>query len=97
MSKELRERVLAELREVRPRVREVDGIFITPKAMEVLRRTRNDPAELATRYENEHPGARTAELIGYQLSSEAKPASETCVHVAFDPELDRVVIYEEWE
>jgi hypothetical protein len=49
------------------------------------------------RYENDSLGSGTdPELIGLRLSSEAKPDSETCVHVAFDPELDPVVIYEEW-
>lgn len=89
------DRVLAELREVRPRALEVDGIFVTPKALEVLRRTRTDPTDLAARYEDDRSGTGVTELIGYGLSSEAKPAAETCVHVAFDPELDRVVIYEE--
>jgi hypothetical protein len=88
--------LLAELREVRPRLREVEGIFTTPKAMEVMRRTRTDPASLAARYRNDRSEGEPTELIGYQLSSEAKPDSETCVHVAFDPELGRVVIYEEW-
>ena len=91
------DRILAELREVRPRAREVDGIFVTPKAMEVLRRTKTGAADLAVRYDKDRSGAGVTELIGYQLSVEAKPASETSVHVALDPELNRVVIYEEWE
>ena len=92
----LSENLLAELREVRPRLRQVEGILATPKAMEVMQRTRTSPASLAARYENDRSQAGPTELIGYRLSSEAKPDSETCVHVAFDPELDRVVIYEEW-
>lgn len=62
-----------------------------------MRRTRTSPAALATRYENDRPETGSTELVGYRLSSKARPASETCVHVAFDLELDRVVIYEEWE
>ena len=92
----LSENLLAELREVRPRLRQVEGILATPKAMEVMRRLRTSPAGLAARYENDRSQAGPTELIGYRLSSEAKSDSETCVHVAFDPELDRVVIYEEW-
>ncbi len=92
----LSENLLAELREVRPRLQQVEGILATPKAVEVMRRTRTSPASLAARYENDRSDAGPTELIGYRLSSEAKPDSETCVHVAFDPELDRVVIYEEW-
>jgi hypothetical protein len=91
--------LLAELREVRPRLQQVEGILATPKALEVMRRTRTSPARLAARYENDLSKVSKVvapELIGYRLSSEAKPDSETCVHVAFDPELERVVIYEEW-
>jgi hypothetical protein len=88
--------LLAELREVRPRLREVEGTLATPKAMEVMRRTGTDPASLAARYGNDRSEGGPTELIGYRLSCEAKPDSETCVHVAFDPELGRVVIYEEW-
>jgi hypothetical protein len=92
----LSENLLAELREVRPRLQQVEGILATPKAIEVMRRLRTSPAGLAARYENDRSQAGPTELIGYRLSSEAKPDSETCVHVAFDPELERVVIYEEW-
>ena len=88
--------LFAELQEVRPRLREVEGTLVTPKAMEVMRRTRTDPASLAARYINDRSEGEPTELIGYHLSSEAKADSETCVHVAFDPELGRVVIYEEW-
>ena len=88
--------LIAELREVRPRLREVEGILATSKALEVMRRTRTSPASLAARYRNDRSEGEPAELIGYRLSCEAKPDSETCVHVAFDPELGRVVIYEEW-
>ena len=96
MSNEIVDRVLAELRDVRTGTREVDGVFVSSKAIEVLRRTGIDPRDLAARYEKDRSGAGTTELIGYRLSTEAKPTSEACVHVAFDPELDRVVIYEEW-
>ncbi len=96
MSEDPEYRVLAELREVRPRLQEVEGILVTPQALKVMRRTHTSPAGLAARYENDRSEAGPTELIGYRLSSEAKPDSETCVHVAFDPELDRVVIYEEW-
>ena len=97
MSEDSEYRVLAELREVRPRLLEVEGILVTPEAMKIVQRTHASPAGLAVQYENDRSGAGSTELIGYQLSSEPKPASETCVHVAFDPELDRVVIYEEWD
>ena len=88
--------LIAELREARPRLREVEGILATSKALEVMRRTRTSPASLEARYRNDRSEGEPAELIGYRLSCEAKPDSETCVHVAFDPELGRVVIYEEW-
>ncbi len=69
--------LLAELREVRPRLQQVEGILATPKAMEVMRRTRTDPASLAARYRNDRSEGEPTELIGYHLSSEAKPDSET--------------------
>lgn len=97
MSEDVEYGVLAELREARSRLREVEGILVTAEAMKVMRRTRTSPADLAARYENDRLGFGPTELIGYRLSSEAKPASETGVHVAFDPELGRVVIYEERE
>ena len=97
MSEDLDYGVLAELREIRPRLREVEGILVTPEAMEVMRHARTSPSGLAAQYENDRSVKGSTELIGYRLSSEPKPDSETCVHVAFDLELDRVVIYEEWE
>lgn len=90
-------RVLAELREVRTGLRKVEGVLVTEKAAEVLRRARTSPPGLVARYENDRSWTGRTELIGYRLSSEPGPASETCVHVAFDPELGRVVIYEEWD
>lgn len=97
MAEDLKHGILAELREVRPRLQEVEGILTTPKAARVMRRTCTSPADLVARYENDRLETGPTELIGYQLSSEDKPASETCVHIAFDLELDRVVIYEEWD
>ncbi len=55
------------------------------------------PANLVARYQQDLRGTAGAILIRYRLlHSETGPDSETCVHVAFDPELAEVVIYEEW-
>lgn len=90
------ENLLEELQEIRPRLREVDGVLVTPKALEVLRRTGTSPTDLVDRYRSDCSGEGRGGLIGYRLSAEARPGSEVCVHVALDPDLDRVVIYEEW-
>lgn len=88
--------MLGELREIRPGLREVEGVLVTAKAREVMRRTGTSPANLVVRYERDRRGKEPTVLIGYLLSSENLPYSETSVHVAYDPELGRVVIWEEW-
>ena len=88
--------LLRELGEIGDKLREVEGVLVTPEALAVLRRTGTAPSDLATRYRDDCLKAERNELIGYRLSSESGLASETCVHVALDPDLDRVVIYEEW-
>lgn len=91
------ENLLRELREVRPKLEEAEGILVTPEAMEVMQRTGTSPAWLAQCYQRDRRSRDVTELIGYALSQgSTRPDSETSVHVAFDPELDRVVIYEEW-
>lgn len=81
---------------VLPELREVEGVLASPEVAEVMQRARTSSRSLAARYQNDRSGAGPTELIGYRLSSETGPDTETCVHVAFDPELVRVVIYEEW-
>ena len=91
----MKENLIGELREIRSGLREVDGVLATPKAIEVMGRTETSASQLANRYSNDCAEVGRAELIGYRLSP-GEPASETFVHVAFDPEPGRIVIYEEW-
>ena len=58
-------------------------------------RAEASPSRIANRYRTDCAEFGRTGLIGYRLSP-GKPDSETCVHVAFDPELGRIVIYEEW-
>lgn len=92
------ENLLRELQEVRLRLKEVEGILVTPEAMEVMRRTGTSPAWLAECYRRDRRSQDVTELLGYRLSRDStRPDSETSVHVVFDPGLDQVVIYEEWQ
>ncbi len=91
---DMRERLLEELSEVRARLHRLDGVLVTSKAAEVMESTGKSPAGLAQRYRKDMSEYKTTELIGYRLAD--GPASETCVHVAFDSELGEGVIYEEW-
>lgn len=83
---------LEELEEIRDSLVEVNGIYVSPDALSVIRRNGVDPGYLVACYCEDCATGGMVALIGYAVN---QSGSES-VHVVLDPVTHRITIYPEF-